>query len=217
MKKLNIGAGKSYIPNFVNIDIAEHAEITLDLSSEKLPFDDNSVDLIFSYHTLEHVPNYLFALSEIHRVLKHGGILLVGVPYVSSTKFNLINPYHLHHFSENSFNFFSGLKGSAVENNDIQLHKVYHKYYYFGLFKLIPYPLNRWCKNHLFNVVRKIDFGLVAIKNDNPIEYPSKSELKRLFKETMKKRVRYVPTEKRKSSPKDKVKRYLKNWWNGEI
>ncbi|MDQ3387656.1 MAG: methyltransferase domain-containing protein, partial [Actinomycetota bacterium] len=84
--RLNIGAGQTYIPGFINIDISSKADIVLDLGRDQLPFEDNSVDLIFSYHTLEHVPNYLFALSEIHRVLKNGGAFLVGLPYITLTE-----------------------------------------------------------------------------------------------------------------------------------
>ena len=72
--RLNIGAGQTYILGYINIDVSSKADITLDLGIDKLPFEDDSVDFIFSYHTLEHVPDYLFALSEIHRVLKHGGL-----------------------------------------------------------------------------------------------------------------------------------------------
>src|SRR4051794_35048583 len=89
---LNIGSSQTYIPGFTNIDISTKADISLDLSKDRLPFEDSSVDLIFSYHTLEHVPDYLFSLSEIHRVLKHRGRFLLGVPYVTLTEYNLINP-----------------------------------------------------------------------------------------------------------------------------
>ena len=63
--RLNIGAGQTHIPGYINIDISSKADITLDLGTDKLPFEDDSVDVVFSYHTLEHVPDYLFALSEI--------------------------------------------------------------------------------------------------------------------------------------------------------
>ncbi|MFK8013272.1 MAG: methyltransferase domain-containing protein [Marinicellaceae bacterium] len=171
LKLLNIGAGKTYIPNMINIDISSNAEITLDLSKEALPFEDNSIDLIFSYHTLEHIPNYLFALSEIYRVLKPNAILLIGVPYVTLSEYNLVNPYHLHNFSEHSFDFFDSkkLKGSAKESNQILFHKVFHRFHYIGKFKSLPGFLKRWCRRHLFNVVKKIDFGLIAVKNDDAI------------------------------------------------
>ncbi|NND93806.1 MAG: methyltransferase domain-containing protein [Flavobacteriales bacterium] len=221
MKKLNIGAGKSYIPGFVNIDISENAELQLDLSTEKLPFEDNSVELVFSYHTLEHIPNYIFALTEIHRVLKHGGVLLLGVPYVTSTKHNLVNPYHLHHFNEYSFDFFGALKGSAIEENEVAFKKVFHKFHYKGIFNLLPPPFSTWCRNHLFNVVKKIDFGLIAVKNEKdfgemPANY-SKKELKSLFKSTNKSRIPYIKNSQKPLSFIQKVMKVLRLWWKGEM
>ena len=138
--RLNIGAGQTYIPGYRNIDISSNADIVLDLGIDKLPFEDDSVDFIFSYHTLEHVPDYLFSLSEIHRVLRHGGLFLVGLPYVTLTKYHLVNPYHLHNFNEFSFDFFDvkKLKGSAAEENPILFNKVFHRFHYMGIFKSLP-------------------------------------------------------------------------------
>jgi predicted SAM-dependent methyltransferase len=191
--KLNIGAGRTFISGFTNIDVSEKADISMNLSEDPLPFEDNSVDLIFSHHTLEHVPNYLFALSEIYRVLKHNGVFLMGVPYVTLTEYNLVNPYHLHHFNEHSFSFFDSekLKGSAMEKNQISFKKVFHRYHYMGWFKHFPPCLKNWCRRHLFNVVKKIDFGLVAIKNNTPAETPNKSEMLAMFDSCLKSRKRH--------------------------
>lgn len=50
--------------------------------NEALPFADNTYDLIFASHVLEHVPWYrtAAALKEVHRVLKFGGEFEVYVP-----------------------------------------------------------------------------------------------------------------------------------------
>lgn len=168
--RLNLGAGETYIPGYVNVDISPRAEVSLDLGTEALPFEDGSVDQVFSHHTLEHVPDYLFALGEIHRVLKHGGSFLVGLPYVTLTEYHLVNPYHLHNFNEHSFDFFEAgrLKGSAVEENAILFRKAFHRLHYMGAFNLAPPPLRGWARRHLFNVVRQIDFGLFAVKAGQP-------------------------------------------------
>jgi SAM-dependent methyltransferase len=192
--KLNLGAGQSYIPGFVNIDLSSRAEVSLDLGKDKLPFEDDSVDVIFSYHTLEHVPDYLFALSQIHRVLKHGGRLLLGLPYVTLTKYHLVNPYHLHNFNEYSFDFFDQdlLKGSAVEANGISFKKVFHRFHYVSPFNLVPPPLRTWCRRHLLNVVRSIDYGLVAVKRPTgPASTASEGELIRLFDHCLNSRTSY--------------------------
>ncbi len=200
--RLNIGAGQTYIPGFVNIDMSSKADVSLDLGKDRLPFDDNSVDLVFSYHCLEHIPDYLFVISEIHRVLKHGGRLLVGLPYVTLTEFNLVNPYHLHHFNEFSFDFFDTdkLKGSAVEENPVLFKKISHRFHYLGLFNFVPPPFRTWCRRHLFNVVQKIDFAVIAIKNDSDSSaLIDKRILQDEFKECFDARVPYEKSDKHKN------------------
>lgn len=170
--RLNIGAGKSRIEGFHNIDISERADIVVDLAKEPLPFEESSVDLVFSYHTIEHVSDYLFAMSEIYRVLKDGGILLLGTPYVTLTEYNLVNPYHLNHFNEHSLSFFDPhrLRGSAEEDTPTYFHKIFHRFHYMGGFKAVPPPLRGWCRRHLFNVVSRIDFGAVAVKSPDTLD-----------------------------------------------
>jgi SAM-dependent methyltransferase len=165
--ELNLGAAKTYIPGFVNIDIDEKAELSLDLGVEELPFADNSVRTVVSLHTLEHVPDYLFALGEIHRVLRHDGELLLSLPYVTLTEHHLVNPYHLHNFSERAFDFFDAslLKGSAAENDDVEFRKAFVRFHYLGNFGLAPRFYRVWARRHLLNVVRQFDIGLVAVKD----------------------------------------------------
>ena len=191
--RVNIGAGKTYIPGFINVDISSKADITLDLGEDRLPFNDNSADLVFSYHTLEHVPNYLFALSEIYRILRPGGLFLVGLPYVTLTEYNLVNPYHLHNFNEFSFDFFDpdSKHGSAAEDTEVKFKKLFHRFHYMGAFGQLPEWMKVWCRRHLFNVVRKIDFGLIAIKEsvDEPpvdVALDAMAEFDRCFKSRIK-------------------------------
>ncbi|MBI3043004.1 MAG: methyltransferase domain-containing protein [Betaproteobacteria bacterium] len=45
-----------------------------------LEFGDEEFDFVYSYHVLEHIPHYMKALAEMHRVLRPGGAYLVGTP-----------------------------------------------------------------------------------------------------------------------------------------
>lgn len=49
-------------------------------SACSLPFADSTVGLVVAYDVLEHIPDDLQAASEIFRVLRPGGYLLVSVP-----------------------------------------------------------------------------------------------------------------------------------------
>lgn len=46
----------------------------------EIPFEDNSFDFIYSMGTIEHSPQYKTSLSELKRVLKPGGVGIIGVP-----------------------------------------------------------------------------------------------------------------------------------------
>jgi SAM-dependent methyltransferase len=203
--ELNLGAAKTYIPGFVNIDIHERAEISLDLGADPLPFADNSVRTVVSHHTLEHVPDYLFALAEIHRVLKHDGELLLSLPYATLTEHHMINPYHHHNFSERSFDFFDPLllKGSAAEEGDLAFRRALVRLSYIGVFGLLPRRLRVWARRHLLNVVRQFDIALVAVKDPNrPIDLSDARvrELERRIIELRRRRTPY-PAESSHATP----------------
>jgi len=44
------------------------------------PVQDDSFDLILFNHVLEHIPDDIKALNEVYRILKPGGLLILGVP-----------------------------------------------------------------------------------------------------------------------------------------
>ena len=46
----------------------------------KLPLKDNSFDIILCNHVIEHIKQDQKALSELLRVLKKGGTLILGTP-----------------------------------------------------------------------------------------------------------------------------------------
>lgn len=93
---LDIGCAKGFLVsalrmvgyNAMGIDISEYAVQqandyvkpflqTAELGKENLPYDSNSFDVIICMGTLEYVPDQDFAVSEIDRVLKPGGTLLI--------------------------------------------------------------------------------------------------------------------------------------------
>ena len=52
--------------------------------NEKLPFPDNTFDVAVAYHVIEHLVNVRSFVSEIHRVLKKGGYVIIGTPNLAS-------------------------------------------------------------------------------------------------------------------------------------
>jgi predicted SAM-dependent methyltransferase len=86
MRKLHLGCGKALQEGWINIDRCDFGqEIVRDIT-RGLPFDDDSVDEIYSHHALEHIrqgEDVEFVLLEIWRVLKVGGTFSCVVPHVA--------------------------------------------------------------------------------------------------------------------------------------
>ncbi len=58
--------------------------VSLDIESEALPFEDETVDLIIANQVLEHTKQLFFINHEVFRTLQVGGHLYLGVPNVLS-------------------------------------------------------------------------------------------------------------------------------------
>jgi predicted SAM-dependent methyltransferase len=81
--KVHLGPGQNnYIPGWVNVDanmFTGKCDVWADLRNA-LPFDDNSIDAIYSHHMVEHLPNMDFHFAEVYRCLRPGGIYRVAGP-----------------------------------------------------------------------------------------------------------------------------------------
>lgn len=82
-KRLYLGCGNKYIETFVNIDIMKEskADIISDVRTLK-EFDNNSIDLIYSCHMIEHVSRheYKSVLKRWYDVIKPGGKIRLALP-----------------------------------------------------------------------------------------------------------------------------------------
>ncbi len=64
-------------PEVKNLDVFRQA----DLNTGKLPFPDNSVDVVLCMQVFEHLENAFHFERECRRVLKPGGMLILSYPY----------------------------------------------------------------------------------------------------------------------------------------
>lgn len=81
--KIHLGCGKRFIPGFIHIDIIDYPHIDHVCSIDNLSMlPDNSVDLIYNCHVLEHFKRkeVVKVILEWKRVLKTGGTLRTAVP-----------------------------------------------------------------------------------------------------------------------------------------
>ncbi len=80
---LEIGSGNNRLPGFETLDIFGGRYVDYVYNAARpLPFRDNTFDLIYASHVLEHIPWYMTeqVLREWFRILKPTGQLEVWVP-----------------------------------------------------------------------------------------------------------------------------------------
>lgn len=73
----------------VGIDVGEEFEFDFEgsapavlktMDAQRLEFEDASFDAVYSFHALEHIPDPRLAVREMRRILKPGGVFVVGTP-----------------------------------------------------------------------------------------------------------------------------------------
>jgi ubiquinone/menaquinone biosynthesis C-methylase UbiE len=77
------------------------AALPLSPFKTQLPLSDNSVDMVYCNHVIEHVPSDKDLIEEIWRILKPNGFLIIMAPINED---NLDVPTHVRKYSTQSFN-----------------------------------------------------------------------------------------------------------------
>lgn len=148
-KLLDFGCGRKPYENifdveeYTGLDIQEsghdHTNEQIDVyyDGETIPFDDNTFDSIFSSEVLEHVFNPEQILSEIFRVLKPGGHILLTVPFVwaeheAPYDFARYSSYGIRHLLEKSS--FEVVKVEKSTNYMEAIFQIWIAYIYQHLF-----------------------------------------------------------------------------------
>ncbi|MCX7861686.1 MAG: class I SAM-dependent methyltransferase [Bacteroidales bacterium] len=73
-------------------------------NAESIPLQDKSIDVVISYETIEHLNNPQSFLSEVKRVLKDSGLLVISTPNKKMSEINNIqNPFHVKEFYREEF------------------------------------------------------------------------------------------------------------------
>ncbi len=82
MKLVNVGCGFTYHKDWINLDLKKSKFVRYHNIQEPLPFEDNSIDVIYHSHALEHLTKEegKVFISECYRVLKNNGIMRVVIP-----------------------------------------------------------------------------------------------------------------------------------------
>lgn len=145
---LDLGSGKGHFikslpQNFktVGVDYNTLSDYTVNISYEKLPFQDKSFDMVTAWQVLEHLENPFFASREIERVLRPGGLFLMSVPNIKRlrSRFHYLQRASIPRWSKQNDHIFVPLE-SILKKAIFKNLKLVHKECSDGdnLSKLLP-------------------------------------------------------------------------------
>jgi len=102
---LNLGCGASPLAGFVNIDIVEGPGVQVVDLRQPWPWAESSVDYVNASHVIEHLPDKIFTMNELYRVLRPGAMALITVPTTDGPG-AWQDPTHVSYWNRRSFLYF---------------------------------------------------------------------------------------------------------------
>jgi SAM-dependent methyltransferase len=168
--RINLGCGRKYLDGYINCEINPNvkADKYFDLDVFPYPFESDFADEIFLDNVLEHLEDVAKVMSELHRILRVGGIVRIIVPYAKSD-WAYQDFTHKHFFTEHSMRYFTEEFGFSyythcrfkVLQAKLFCHSTTLRH---RLRNLIP------CRNilryFLFNLYDDVFFELMKVKGD---------------------------------------------------
>jgi SAM-dependent methyltransferase len=109
--RLNLGCGRNILAGWTNVDwmALPGVDVVADLGACRttpLPFADDSVDEFLLSHVIEHIPDSLALMQELHRIARAGAKARIRVPHGASDD-AWEDPTHVRAYFPGSFGYFS--------------------------------------------------------------------------------------------------------------
>lgn len=77
-------AVETFEPNLNRLDELGVKGCEVNIERERLPFQDSTFDIVIANQVIEHTKDIFFIFSEISRVLKERGVIIVGFPNLAA-------------------------------------------------------------------------------------------------------------------------------------
>lgn len=201
---LDIGCGKKPYEDLfqskksytgIDVEISGHnhesSKIDVFFDGKSLPFDNSAFDTVVMFEVIEHVEDLDFLLSEVRRVLRPGGFLIISCPFVWREH---EVPYDFRRFTErglinhiSSYNFLPVVTKKLTKGDEAfvqiligELHQAVRIFlgtfaYFFSIpiyfflsisIKIITYPfMVNLSNNHAFYLTTLGTFKLQKLKD----------------------------------------------------
>jgi len=173
---LDLGCGLRKKEGYIGVDIAklDGVDIICDIN-KGFPFEDNSIDGIYSNFLFEHISNTIFLFQELYRICRKTAKIEFRVPYYqSNTQYKdpthkaIIIPETLRYFSDDKwygsdYNINVNFKLISISYDYLPPFSKWDWRRYF-LLRPILFPMRRFARRFLWNIVHSVVIIIEVVK-----------------------------------------------------
>jgi predicted SAM-dependent methyltransferase len=123
--KLNLGSSEALLKGFVNVDIVPAPGVEVADLTKPWPWQDSSVDYVRASHVIEHLPDKIFTMNELWRVLKPGAKADIAVPTTDGPG-AWQDPTHVSFWNRRSFLYYEA--GSPYHEWSARQYRIHAKF-----------------------------------------------------------------------------------------
>jgi SAM-dependent methyltransferase len=102
---LNLGCCDAPLPGYINVDVIAAPGVQAADLRLNWPWPDNSVEYIRAWDIIEHLPDKIFTMNELWRVLRPGGRVEISVPTTDGSG-AWQDPTHVSFWNRRSFLYY---------------------------------------------------------------------------------------------------------------
>jgi predicted SAM-dependent methyltransferase len=162
-----MGCGTDIRPGFVNADhrALPGVDVVCDFSRIPWPFRDDAFDEVLAVHVLEHLPDTIRTMEEVHRVTRPDAKVTIEVPHYKHAN-AYRDPTHIRFFAETSFDYFGHHERSYYSKARFQVVSVEKIYdYHIDRYVKRRFPrLLPWVERYFDHTIERLIFTLVTVK-----------------------------------------------------
>ena len=103
--RLNLGCCDAPLQGYVNVDLVPAPGVLAADLRQPWPWPDSSVDQVRAWDVIEHLPDKIFTMNELWRVLRPGGVADIAVPTTDGTG-AWQDPTHVSFWNRRSFLYY---------------------------------------------------------------------------------------------------------------
>lgn len=163
--KLDIGCGMKKFTGCIGVDISpfKGVDVVWDLRICPWPFEDDAFDEIYAYNVLEHLPDLVQAMQEIHRISKPNSVIHISVPHYRHRI--AYSCAHLTFFTDDTFMMFTEEYNTWMTSVRFKILKFDYIFTRVGFFaRLLPRKIVRVLNSYINNLIVEMRIDLETVK-----------------------------------------------------